>query len=131
MDMTVVRAFAAAAILAVATVTLYSYGQQLVGSRGHAEPDSDRFAMFSECSGPNLLQDTMGLVEGLSLFWVALAMVAGLTVCLSGMRPQPARRSILGLEERAARQMVEPYGRSASPGEADNLTPLERVIRGC
>ncbi|HKR01052.1 MAG TPA: hypothetical protein VJT09_10285 [Pyrinomonadaceae bacterium] len=122
MDMTVARAFAAAAILAVATATLYSYGQQLVESQDHAEANSGHFTMY-DCAGPNPLRQAMVWVEGLSIFWATLAAVAGVTVFLGGVSSQPARRSILGLEEIAARRTVAV--------QADGLTPLERVIRDC
>ena len=105
---------------------------------------ADREAQFIIYDGYNASLETWERLTQLTGLLAISVSIAGAMLWDGETQPQAKRASILGLDETAARRMVRaatPQGAAvaakahvdgigASSREEENLTPLERVIRG-
>jgi hypothetical protein len=139
MSKTTALTFTTAIILFVACMAISLHGQRIAEDRMYA--GNEQFVIYDGDMELNSWERAAGLT-GLLAFSVT---IAGAMLWSREIYPRAQRVSVLGLERREGRRIPRPTAHlnSATAAEIhldescarlheeENLTPLERVIRGC
>lgn len=140
MSKTTARTFIAAAVLLAACVAITLHRHHLIENRISA--GEELFIMYD--GGFDMQLDSWERLAGLTGLLAFSVTIAGALLWNRDLYQQVQRVSFLGLDERARRRIVRVAAPFRSPAiaaahtnesnaqspEEENLTPLERVIRG-